>query len=249
MKRVTVLLTTIGALLGGVVGSSWALDLQYLGWNDDVTVYEYPVTYDAYDWNGQRTHGLDYVVKNEGSDYIWGLVVGLKEDYPVSYPMAVEDIFTGDDWWGWDYWESLVFSSEALADEIAGAFSIAFEDLTDEEFDQIYDFVVDNITPLFSDYPYVYFTYQASSNAYVEEITVEDNPIVPGSTASGFGVMTYGLVIPASPVAYISTSNSDPDKNSTWNFTHNESVLVPEPSSGLLLLVGVLGLGSLRRRR
>ncbi len=257
MKRMFISLIVAGVLIWGVGNSVWALNLENVGWSDDVIVYETPVTYSYVNSEGQEDtiNGLDYVVENRSNDYVWGLIVGLSDLYMMSYPVPQENVFDPtDNWWGWDYWDSVVVSKDNLSDFVADVYFSAFDgDLTEEEYDQIRNFIGNSITPSFNDYNYVYFTYQAVANDFLNEDDIEDNPIKPKSTAGGFGVLTTGICIPASPVVYVSTSTNNPDKTSGWKFGLNQtkepSALVPEPSTCLLVLLGLVGGTTIRRKR
>lgn len=248
MSRIVFALTLVGALFGGVMG--WALNLNYEGQVNNMILYEQPVFY------ASSLLGLDYRVRNNSENYIWGFIVGLEEKYFISCPNSPEYLsaygVNGDNqdnnsWWGWEYWGSVVLSPEELSSELLGLYEDAF-DLSEGDIGNILNFVKNNILPIFEDYENLYFAYQVPLDT-VDGIEIESHPISPGSTASGFGVLRDDNLILGSPVVFIGTSDEDPNENSSWKFGKTDSVLVPEPMSGCLFLLGLMGSGLVRRRR
>ncbi len=245
MKRLVATVIFAGVLiLGGFAFAGGVglddFNLNYTGWSDDYAVYETHMLYPSIE-----AEGLDYVIENNGDEYLWAVMIGVNAMYSISYPnLGQSPLGENEDWWGWDQWNSMVLASDNLPEVMANMFVEGLE-LNGVDYEAIYNFIAGNVSPIFSDYGYVYIAAQGyGDNAAL-------HPIAPGDSAVGFGVIDYGPVGPWSPVVYVSTDDPDPANATNWNFTRNESIesVVPEPSGYLLVLMGVFFVFFIRRRQ
>ncbi len=204
-------------------------------------------------------NNLEFWVKNESNYYIWSFAVGVSDNWNntdvIIYPNKDSD---GQGWKGFKYWKSLILPVNlGQGDNLKAYLEKVLNDQLDEA-------VWNEILTAFDYYSYAYFTYFA-----IDEVDKNGNLLYPYNLiAPGdeLGVDKFGILsllqIPYGSPFLVLVSEQIPNqgqdftvylklgetRHNSGRYTPNR-VLVPEPNSLVLLLIGVGGLPFCRRFR